>query len=119
MMSDARESPPADDAARMPLASLAAQSGIPERVLEEIAQLAGKHSLSTVILFGSRARGDYRPTSDIDLAVRGGDETMFALDVDEYTWTLLKFDVVELERNLSPEFRAEIERDGKVVYEKA
>lgn len=35
--------------------------------------------------FGSRARGDFKRTSDIDLAVSGGDFCRFALDVDEET----------------------------------
>ena len=32
----------------------------------------GKHQVEKVILFGSRARGDYGRASDIDLAVYGG-----------------------------------------------
>lgn len=32
-----------------------------------------------VILFGSRARGDFREKSDIDLAVEGGDLSGFPL----------------------------------------
>ena len=45
-------------------------TGISARVIEEIRQLAEKYSIEQVLLFGSRARGDYRRTSDIDLAVR-------------------------------------------------
>lgn len=33
-------------------------------------------------------------------------------------WTLLDVDVVNLDAGISPELRAEIERDGKVLYEK-
>ncbi len=33
----------------------------------------------------ARARGDFKRTSDIDLAVSGGDFCRFALDVDEET----------------------------------
>ena len=36
-----------------------------------------------MILFGSRARGDFKRTSDIDIAASGGDFDRFALDVDE------------------------------------
>lgn len=35
--------------------------------------LAEKYNIEKVILFGSRARGDYKRASDIDLAVQGGD----------------------------------------------
>ena len=53
-----------------------------------------KIDIDKVILFGSRARGDYKRTSDIDLAVEGGDVASFSLDVEEETTTLLKFDIV-------------------------
>jgi predicted nucleotidyltransferase len=65
-----------------------------------------------LILFGSRARGDYYKTSDIDLAVSGGDISRFSLSVDEETSTLLKFDFVNLDRAVQPELRASIEREG-------
>ena len=55
-----------------------------------------------VILFGSRARGDYHRASDIDLAVEGGRVTDFILDVNDTTSTLLKFDVVDL-KETAPE----------------
>lgn len=54
-------------------------------------------------MFGSRARGDYKKTSDIDLAVTGGDFSRFALDVEEETSTLLKYDIVDLDRIVQPE----------------
>ncbi|MHB0981625.1 MAG: nucleotidyltransferase domain-containing protein [Thermoleophilia bacterium] len=34
-----------------------------------IARVAGRHDLAGAILFGSRARGDHRPESDVDIAV--------------------------------------------------
>ena len=92
-------------------------TGIREQVIDEIIALAKKHSLEKVILFGSRARGDYQRASDIDLAVYGGNVTEFALDVEEYTSTLLFFDVVDLNKNLQIEFRESIKKEGKVLYE--
>jgi predicted nucleotidyltransferase len=71
-----------------------------------------------VILFGSRARGDFKRTSDIDIAVDGGDFVRFALDVDEETSTLLKFDIVDLKKNIQEELRNSIEKEGIVIYEK-
>src|SRR5699024_942331 len=71
------------------------ESGIKEQVLREIREIAEKYGVKKVILFGSRARGDFRRTSDIDLAVSGGDFARFALDVDEETSTLLMFDIVD------------------------
>lgn len=47
------------------------KTGIKPVVIQEICSLARKYDISKVILFGSRARGDYKRTSDIDLAVCG------------------------------------------------
>lgn len=86
--------------------------------MEEIRNLAQKHGINKVILFGSRARGDYRRTSDIDLAVTGGEFERFALDVNEETSTLLEFDIINLDREMQKELRDSIGREGKVIYEK-
>ena len=94
------------------------QSGIKQKVIQEIKELAIKYDLQQVILFGSRARGDYHRTSDIDLAITGGNIPRFALDVEEETSTLLKFDVVDLDSAVQPELRLSIEQEGKVLYEK-
>lgn len=53
-------------------------TGIREEILWEIQKLAKDCGLKRVLLFGSRARGDYRKTSDIDLAVSGGDAVRFS-----------------------------------------
>ena len=63
-------------------------------------------------------RGDYKRTSDIDIAVSGGDFAEFALDVEEETSTLLEFDIVNLDREMQDELREVIEREGKLLYEK-
>ena len=94
------------------------QTGIKEKVVQEIIELAIRYNLDKVVLFGSRARGDYRRTSDIDLAVAGGDVVRFAVDVEEETSTLLKFDVVDMNSAVQPELKKSIEQEGKVLYEK-
>ena len=93
-------------------------SGIKPVVIREICELAKKYNVDRVVLFGSRARGDYKRVSDIDLAVSGGNFAGFALDVDEETSTLLKYDVVDLGQTISPELRGSIEKEGRVLYEK-
>ena len=72
------------------------KNGIKEQVINEIIDLAKKYNVEKVILFGSRARGDYHRASDIDLAVYGENITGFALDVEDMTSTLLTFDVVDM-----------------------
>ncbi|MBQ7563678.1 MAG: nucleotidyltransferase domain-containing protein [Lachnospiraceae bacterium] len=93
-------------------------TGIREKVIEEIRLFAGQYKIERVILFGSRARGDFKERSDIDLAFQGGDTVNFSLDVDEETSTLLMFDLVDLGRPVSEELRQVIFSEGVTVYEK-
>ena len=94
-------------------------TGIKAEVIEEIRKLARKYDVTKVILFGSRARGDFKRTSDIDIAVYGGDFDGFYWDVKEKTHSLLMFDIVQADISISDELKEEIEKDGVVIYEKA
>ena len=94
------------------------KTGIKQVVLDELISIAERYRIEKLILFGSRARGDFRRTSDIDLAVSGGDFARFALDVEEETSTLLKYDFVDLDRNIQEELLKSIEKEGIVIYEK-
>ena len=58
-------------------------TGIKPKVIEEIRTFARKYNIDKVILFGSIARGDYRRTSDIDLAVVG-------VTLQDLLWMLMK-----------------------------
>ena len=78
-------------------------TGIRPEVIEEIRNLAQKYDIEKVILFGSRARGDF---------------ARFALDVDEETSTLLEYDIVNLDRDMQDELRESIEKEGRILYEK-
>lgn len=93
-------------------------TGIRQIVVEEIQEIARKNGINTVLLFGSRARGDYKGRSDIDLAVEGGNTAGFALEVDEKTSTLLKYDVVDLGASVQEELLESITREGIKLYEK-
>ena len=95
-----------------------AGTGIKEQVQREICRFAQRHQLDKVVLFGSRARGDHHWASDIDLAVWGGSVARFATDIDEETSTLLKYDVVDMGQDVSPDLLASIQKEGRVLYEK-
>lgn len=97
---------------------LSEKTGIKQEVLQEIIQLAKQHEVTQVILFGSRARGDYKERSDIDIAFRGGNSSYFILDVDEKTSTLLEFDIVDLYKPIRKELLQSIESEGIIIYEK-
>ena len=94
------------------------KTGIRPVVVEEIKKIAEKYEVKKIILFGSRARGDYHRASDIDLAIEGGRITDFILDVKETTSTLLNFDIVDLKETASGEFLEAIEKEGIILYEK-
>lgn len=75
-----------------------------------------------IVLFGSRARGDERERSDIDIAVIGPEMTDEEWTdiwtyVDEEAPTLLCVDVVRW-KEASDKIRKSIEREGVVLYER-
>ena len=91
---------------------------LPERVFREITMFAKKHSIQKVILFGSRSRGTHRERSDIDIAVYGGNFEDFYWDVKEKINSLLIFDIIQADSQISDELKKEIKKDGVVIYEK-
>ena len=92
---------------------------LPNRVLRELTSFARKHSITKIILFGSRARGTNTERSDIDIAVYGGDFDSFYWDVKEKTNSLLMFDIIQADSSVSDDLKKEIQKDGVVIYEKA
>lgn len=93
-------------------------TGIRQQVIDEIIAFAQKNNVEKVILFGSRARGDFKERSDIDLAFRGGNSSSFILDVDEDTTTLLEFDIIDLDKPIQQELLESIRQEGVLIYEK-
>lgn len=93
-------------------------TGIKLGVIQKIIELAQQYDIEKVLLFGSRARGDYKSKSDIDLASMGGNFTRFSLDVDELTSTLLQFDIVNLDGPVQKGLLESIQKEGIVIYEK-
>lgn len=85
-----------------------------EELYSQLAALARRYGAKRLVLFGSRARGDNRYNSDIDLAVYGmpeGSRSNFWMDCEELP-TLLKFDIVHITDGMNPAFLANIKKDG-------
>ena len=78
-------------------------------------------AVERVILFGSRARGDAEPRSDIDLAVAcpraGAVDWLRILEAVEEADTLLLIDLVRLDE-ASADLRARISAEGRVLYDR-
>jgi predicted nucleotidyltransferase len=77
--------------------------------------LAGRTDLDVALLFGSRARGDHRPDSDVDIAVLG-DIDRLALAAELSRATGHEVEVVDLAAAGYPLLSAIIE-DGVLVRE--
>lgn len=94
--------------------------GLSKQMIQQIIDIAQRCAVQKLVLFGSRARGDHRQTSDVDLAVYGLEqkhETTFRSAIEELP-TLLKFDIVPIRKDTDAVLLAEIERDGVVLMEK-
>ena len=89
-----------------------------EQLYHQLSALARRYSAQKLVLFGSRARGDFQARSDIDLAVYGMPEEKrggFWVEAEELP-TLLKLDIVHVSPGMAPEFLHNIEKDGVTLY---
>lgn len=94
------------------------KENLPQNVKIGIIALAKRCNTDKVILFGSRARGDNSPQSDVDIAISGGNTVEFACSIDDDIETLLMFDVVDLDGVVQKELREIINKEGVTIYEK-
>lgn len=98
---------------------LSARTGIPEAVLAQITS-AGRQWATRVVLFGSRARGDHRPRSDMDIAFYGTDTGYLAFaEAMEQLPTLLEFDCVHITDHTSPDLIHNIQKEGIPLMSRA
>ena len=90
-----------------------------EQVYSQIREIAKQHQVEKIVLFGSRARGDHREKSDIDLAIYGCQDFLELSDqLEEELWSLLQLDLIDMNgMSVSKELIDEIERDGVILYE--
>lgn len=89
-------------------------------IYNSIAKTAKCFGASKVVLFGSRARGDNRERSDIDIAVYGvdkGNQAAFRSEIADIP-TLLEFDIVFVSSETNKALLNNIEKDGKIIMSK-
>lgn len=99
------------------------KTGISDGIWREITEVFKNFSkITEVILFGSRAMGNFREGSDIDLAVKGDhiklNDLLDIVAALEDLELLYKFDLVDFNKINNPELKAHIDRVGMVVYSK-
>jgi len=100
---------------------LAGELGLKDPQLEEIRDFARKNpKIEQVIVYGSRAKGNYRPGSDVDLVLVGkdlklSDQLAFWNDLDD-SYQPYFFDVAIIQHIQNEDLLDHIQRLGKVIY---
>lgn len=97
------------------------QYGLKKETLKKIKEVFARYEqVAEVVIYGSRAKGNYKPGSDIDLTLKGRDLDLkimnrISLDLDDlllpYTFDLSIFNHIS-----NPKFLDHIKRIGQVFY---
>lgn len=98
------------------------ETGISKRFIDELRfYCITNNQIDKILLFGSRARGDYRAASDIDLAVftkqvSHTQQNLIEHAISELS-TPLKIDLVFINRLRKVKLISNIRNEGEVIYE--
>ena len=91
---------------------------IPDPVLHRLLHVfRNDNAIDKVYLYGSRARGDNRPNSDIDLALLGDNIKSSVILAIQEAAGLYKVDVINLSDEWDRDFVEEFEKDAVLIYE--
>ena len=92
--------------------------GLNQELYEKIMEIAKNNKKYKFKIFGSRARGDYKETSDIDIAVfknvNRKDKFKIMNEIDLID-TIYKIDLVFVDKNINKDFLNEIQKEGKDI----
>ena len=93
--------------------------GLKERYYDELKALYFLFpNIDEIIIFGSRARGDYREYSDIDIAIKGElTKLEIALIREHLEESKIPYvtDVVEYSKIVDKKFKEEIDKEGEIL----
>ena len=78
-------------------------------------------SIQEVHIFGSRAKGNFKNGSDVDLSIKGEQITFEEInqldnELNEISNLPYRFDIVHYEKTQSAELKEHIDRVGKVIF---
>lgn len=96
-------------------------TGLTSSQINSIKEVFAKYpAVQEVVLYGSRAMGNFKPASDIDLAIKGaginlGLQNKIELDLDDLMLPY-KMDVSVYHKISNPELRNHIDRVGQEIY---
>ena len=91
--------------------------GLRQEIIEKIKNIATRNNVK-IIIFGSRARGNYKPTSDIDLAVIENiteEQKYKIIDEIDQIDSEYKIDLVFAQNIKNRKFFNEIKKEGIVL----
>ncbi len=89
--------------------------GLSEETYNKIMEVIKNNEKYKFILFGSRARGDYKKTSDIDIAIKENvprEEQYKIMNEIDLLDIIYKIDLVFIDEKTNPELLKSIRRDG-------
>lgn len=92
--------------------------GLSDEIMNAITNVIQKcKAVKKAVIFGSRARGDYRYNSDIDIAIYtdGEPHPGFFMDIDDAAG-IYKTNVVNMNTLANQKLRQNIEREGIEIY---
>lgn len=98
--------------------------GLRESDLQDICFILEKFSqIEKTLIFGSRAKGNFKKWSDVDLSIIGKEITNELVAeinyfLNEETYLPYKFDVIHYEKVKNIDLKEHIDRMGIVFYEK-
>ena len=91
--------------------------GLSNEIIEKIKEITNKYDINFLI-FGSRARGDYKNTSDIDIAVENNvtQEQKYQIINDfDLLDVIYKIDLVFMQDIKNDKFLESIKKEGKKI----
>lgn len=94
---------------------------VSSKVTSSLRNIAEKYPIQKIVIFGSRARGDNHPKSDIDVAVFSSPgldlKGHITCEIDDLE-TLLKIDIIFIDRFTDLKLLENIQKEGVVIYER-
>ncbi len=95
---------------------------LPQSIQNLIQRIIQEVNPEEIILFGSRARGDHRVTSDFDIAVKGSSIstqawTKLLVSLDDEPITLYQVDLLHFEA-MNDDYKDSVTSEGITLYAK-
>lgn len=98
-------------------------SGLNKALISQIIKQIRKYKEpERIVIFGSRAKGDFKNTSDIDIAIfaknwTDRDINIVKHNLNEFVKIALRFDVLNFYSLDRPKLKKEILNKGKTIYD--